>query len=133
MSRFKRKKSLISDDIDLELVVDFENLNDELMNQPLLMRKWTRLKAEVAANAKALKDHAKRVEAAVRIEMSGTGLKVKDLDAKVMLNDDVITAQEEAIAAEKLQEEYEGIVRAFWQRHDTLKELCANRRKEVID
>jgi len=133
-SRFKRKRSLITDEIDLELVVDWENLNEELMNQPLLMRKWTKLKSEVTAKAKAIKEHQKRLEASVRFELAGDQkLKVKDLDARVLLDEQVIEAQEETIEAERLQEEYEGIVRSFWQRHDTLKELSANRRKEVID
>lgn len=129
------KQNVLSDPADIELSIDTGQINHEIMDQPLLMRKWTKLKAEVSARAKSIKDQVKRTEAGVRLGiMKGEkGLKVKDIDAHVELDPQVIKVKDELIEAERLLEEYEGIVRAFYQRHESLKDLAANIRKEVID
>ncbi len=130
---FKKKQEPILDQIDLALVIDSQNLNEELMNQPLAFRKWTKLKSEVTARAKTLDEYFKRVKAARRMAIAkGGSFKVKDLDAEVELDDEVRRAKADLIEAERLQEEYEGIVRAFWQRHEVIKELAANVRKEIV-
>lgn len=118
---------------DKELYIDHEALNDELMDQPLLLRKWIRLKAQVNRNTRIIQQKLKEVEARVHLELSKEGGRVKDVDSRVELHPEVQKLRNELIDAETLSEEYEGIARAFFQRHEALKEICANIRKELAE
>lgn len=126
------KNGIISDSIDMELLIDIDDLNGEIMNQPLMMRKYTKLKADVHAKAKIIELKLKETEALYYIEHSKKGHKVKDVESLVALEPEVKQLKFELIEAEKLLEVYEGIVRATAQRHDSLKDLAANIRKELI-
>lgn len=116
-----------------ELFINSEALNDELMDQPLLLRKWIRLKAQVNKKVRVVEQQLKEVEAKVHLDYSQEGGRVKDVDSKVELHPEVIRLRNELIEAEAMAEEYEGIARAFFQRHEALKEICANIRKELAE
>lgn len=126
---------VIYEDADKELFIDEDELNEESANQPLTFRKWTKLKAEVNAKAKHIKQKLKQAEADAYLyyKKEGAGNKVKDLESLVETDVEVIKLRKELIEAEKLVEEYEGIVRSFHQRHEAIKDLAANRRKELAD
>ncbi len=128
-----KNKKVIHEDIDMELTIDDRALNEETMDQPLTFRKYTKIKAEVNAKAKTIKQQLKQTEAMAYLEFAKEGKKVKELDSMVETDEEVIKLRMELIDAEQLVEEFEGIVRAFHQRHDSLKDLCANRRKELTD
>ena len=145
MSKFKRygnddkltnkpriDKALLSKE-DLELYIDEENLNAELMDQPLRYRKWSALKAEVSKKAKILKGQFERTKAAKRLEFAKTGARVKELDSMVAVDDQVAELQTQLFEAEELLDQYDAITRAFYQRYEMLKDLAANRRKELLD
>jgi hypothetical protein len=134
MSRFKRK-DIVHADVDQELYIDLNHLNEELMDQPLLFRKWTGLKAEIERKVKSIKLMLDETKSHLYLQFSndGTGKKVKEVDAAVTLNDDVKRLERELIDAEETLTKFEGICRAFHQRGEALKDLCANRRREVID
>lgn len=123
----------MDDPIDSDLSVDKDYLNDELLSQPLLFAKWIRLSTQASKAAKLAKLDLKRVEAEVRLALSGEKLRVADVDARVELNPDVVRSHEALMEAEELAEQYHGFVRAMGQRHEVLKDLCANKRKELID
>ena len=129
----KKQDDLIHEDADLELCIDDEELNAELIDQPLLFRKWVKIKARVHKNAKVIKQKLKEVEAQTHLRLSKAGGRVKDIEALVELDEEVIKMRHQLIEAEELLEEYEGIARAFFQRHESLKELCANVRKEMAE
>ena len=118
---------------DLELYIDEENLNAELMDQPLRYRKWSSLKAEVAKKAKIIKGQFERTKASKRLQFSKTGARVKELDSMVAANEEVQELQSQLFEAEELLDQYDGILRAFWQRYEMLKDLAANKRKELLD
>jgi hypothetical protein len=142
-SRFNRKsrkeakksasKEIITDAVDMELFIDHHDLNNEVMNQPLLLRKWTKLKSEAHTKAKILKLQLKELESKFTSEYSKKGYKVKEVEAAVCLEPKVQKMQRDLIEAEETLESFEGIVRAFFQRHEALKELGANIRKELLD
>lgn len=131
--RSSNNNDIIHEDIDKELWIDDEALNGETIDQPLTFRKYTRIKAECNAKAKTIKQKLKETEAMAYLEFAKEGKKVKELDSMVETDEEVIKLRHELIDAEQMVEEFEGIVRAFHQRHDSLKDLCANRRKELID
>jgi len=126
-------KNLIHEDIDKELYIDDLALNEEIMDQPLTFRKYTKLKAEVNAKAKTIKQKLKETESMAYLEFAKEGKKVKELESMVETDEEVIRLRYELIDAEQMVEEFEGIVRAFHQRQDSLKDLCANRRRELTD
>ena len=131
----KKKKDLIHNDVDMELRIDDRHLNEELMDQPLFFRKWTRLLSEVSKKAKTIKLVLEETEAALHSKLSndGKGRKVKEIESMVALDADVKRIKRDLIEAEGLVQEFEGIVKAFYQRHEMLKDLAANKRKELID
>lgn len=130
----RKNKSLITEPIDVELSIDEDELNEELMNQPLLYRKWSTFEAGAATEVKKLElrlEHAK-AQAYLEAKESGIKMTVKDLEASVTLNENVIKLNEELIEAQEVLADMKTAVRAFLQRHDALKDLCANKRKELI-
>lgn len=150
MSRFKRtnpaeresfqeapskKRELVTDDPGRELSIDEDNLNQELMDQPLLFRKWTRMLSQVSKKAKAIKNKLEyqKALAVSKYASDGTGKKVREIEAAITLDAEVARLENELLDAEELVEEYTGIVKAFYQRHEMLKDLCANKRREFID
>lgn len=136
--RFKPKReqqSLVTDPVDLELSINEDNLNKELIDQPLKFRKWSRFEVEAA---KALRlaelklEHAK-AKAYMNVKKQGGKMTVKDLEAAVALDAEVVSAQNNVLEAEEIHSDMKTAVKAFLQRHDALKDLAANRRKEIID
>lgn len=131
----RKSKSLITEPIDVELSIDEDQLNEELMNQPLLYRKWSTFEAGAATQVKKIElklEHAK-AQAYIEAKESGIKMTVKDLEAAVTLDEDVIKLNEQLIEAQEVLADMKTAVRAFLQRHDALKDLSANRRKELID
>lgn len=128
-------QELITEEVDRELFIDADNLNDELMDQPLLYRKYGKLKSKANRNAKAVKNKLERVIGAARMEFKRSHPKatVGELDALVAMDPTVQQCQNELLDAEELHEDMENILYTLRQRHENIKELCANIRKEMID
>lgn len=126
---------LFEDPVDNDLYIDANRLNEELMDQSLRYSKWVRLKAEASYKVKAIKNQLKVTEATVRCDLrqNAKGLRVADVDAEIDKDENIVNLRTQLIEAEKYFELYEGFVRGFSQRADMLKDLCANRRKELID
>jgi hypothetical protein len=118
---------------DLELVINLNQLNKELLDQPLKYKKWTNLKAEANRVAKFLKLELKEREALAILKLSSRKMTVDQRSAEVSLDPRVQEVQRKLIEAEEVAERFEGVVRAFYQRHEMLKDLSANKRKELID
>lgn len=133
-SRFKTR-SMVADPLEKELSIDSQRLNEEIMDQPLLYKKWSTLAAQVSKKAKLFKLNLEEKEAELYVLYSsdGTGKKVKEIESAVSLNPDIRRLKRDLIDAEELLEQYEGIIRAFYQRHEMLKDLAANARRELID
>jgi hypothetical protein len=134
MSKLTGKKEIIHEDVDMELRIDDRHLNEELMDQPLFFRKWTKLLSEVAKKARTIKLVLEETEAMLHTKLSsdGKGRKVKEMESIVALDSDVKRIKRDLIEAEGMVQEFEGIVRAFYQRHEMLKDLAANKRKELL-
>lgn len=135
MSRFNRPKEVIHESVDQELLIDDQRLNEELMDQPLMFRKWTRLLSEVSKKAKVIRLtlEEKEAECYAKYSADGTGKRVKEVESAVIQDTDVKRLKRELVDAETMVEEFTGIVKAFHQRYEMLKDLCANRRKELVD
>lgn len=126
---------LITEEVDRELFIDADNLNDELMDQPLLYRKYGKLKSQANKNAKTVKNRLERVIGAARLEFKRANPKatVAEIDALVSMDPTVQQVQGELLDAEELHEDMENIMYTLRQRHENIKELCANIRKEMAD
>lgn len=133
MTRVKQGGSLITTSIDKELWIDQEDLNNELGDSPLRLRKYTKLKADVHRKLKAIARKLEMARAEAHESYSKEGGRVKDVEHKVETDPAVMKIKEEHDEAEVLFEEYTGIVRAFFARHESIKEICANIRKEMGD
>lgn len=129
-----KKPELITTNLEHELMIDSEHLNDEIRDQPLLFRKWTNLLSQVQHKASMIKLHLEEREAELVTTFSGNGkgMKVKEIEAAVTLDPTIKQFRRELIEADTLVQEYEGIVRAWHQRHEMLKDLAANFRKELL-
>lgn len=148
MNRFKRSepklppqqpkenpKDLVTDKEEFDLIIDDSNLNKELMDQSLLMRKYTRLASEAnkIAKIKKLMREEKESELQLKFSMDGTGKRVKEVEASISLDSEVKKLKRDEIDAEELAEKFNGMVKSVHQRHEMLKDLCANKRKDLVD
>lgn len=119
--------------IEEELSINDLHLNEELMAQPLLMRKYTKEKAKLERKTKAIKNQLELKESSLKIVLSndGKGRKVAEIEAMVIADGEVQKLRVELYDAEEQVSEYEGIVKAIAQRVEMLKDLSANIRKEL--
>lgn len=117
------------DAVDSELMIDIRNLNGELMDQPLLMRKWTKAKAMASKRAKAIRGQLAYTKGSLHKSLAAKGLRVGDIEAAINTDPSMMKLNDELIEAEYELEALEGIVRAFYQKHESLKDLSANTRK----
>lgn len=131
-------KKVIYDDVDMELYIDEDDLNKEITDQPLKFRKWSELANEAEKAVKAIQNELDLVCAEVRLEIIEDyelkGAKrptTDDLRALVMVSEKVIEIKRELMEAENTSENLKSVVRAFYQRHEMLKDLSANIRKDV--
>lgn len=129
----KNHNVLIYEKVDQELMIDIKNLNGELMDQALLMRKWTKAKSMASKRAKAIRNKLEYTKAQIYRDGVRKGWRVGDIQAEVTANPTVQELTNELTEAEYELEQLEGIVRAFYQKHDALKDLSANVRKGVED
>lgn len=131
----KRTNDLTKDTVEVELFIDVANLNDELLDQPLLYRKYSKLKSESYRQMNAFKDKLEFLKSTARLEFKKSQVKttVADVDAMITVDPRVQEVLLQYREAEENFEALEGIVYALRQRHEALKELCANIRKEMAD
>jgi hypothetical protein len=134
-NKAQKPEGIIHESIDRELYIDINNINDELMDQPLLYRKYTQLKSNSFRNLSALKNKLEQIEATARLEFKKTHNKstVAELDAMIALDPSVRDVQDQYLNAQEDFDNLEGIVYALRQRHEAIKELAANLRKEMAD
>lgn len=129
----KNHSDLIYEKVDQELMIDIKNINGELMDQALLMRKWTKAKSMASKRAKAIRNKLEYTKAQIYRDGVRKGWRVGDIQAEVTVNPTVQELTNELTEAEFELEQLEGIVRAFHQKHDALKDLSANVRKGMED
>jgi len=127
------KQTLVKNDIDMDLAINTDYINDELMDQPLLYRKWAEMSSQANKNVKIVNSRLDRIKAKYHLLFSKEGLKVKEVESKVLLAEEVQQIEEELFKAEQLAEDLKGVVQAFRQRHESLRELSTNIRKEIED
>jgi len=119
--------------VDQELSINDLHINEELMGQPLLMRKYTQELAKLTKKAKAIKAKLEYQESVLKVTLSndGKGRKVAEIEAMVIMDAEVQRLRVELYDAEEQVDEYTGIVRSFAQRMDVLQQLSNNQRKEM--
>lgn len=128
-----KKNELITDDASMELSIDKDHINDEIMNQPLLLRKWTDICSKASKNVKIIELQLERAKARWYLEYKKEGGSVKELDSRVKLNEEVVELENKLIDREKTLEQLKGVVTGFRQRHELLKEISTNIRKDLED
>lgn len=117
----------------MERPIDETSLNDESSYQHVVCAKWANLYSKSIRKASAAKNKFKQVEAEVRLELRDKKLRRDIMDAMVESNPKVLEAAAEYEEAEALKEEYKNIVKAAFQRGEMIKEMNANRRRELVD
>lgn len=127
----KDTKVELYDTIDTDLMIDIKNVSGELMDQALLMRKWTKAKARANKIAKLLKMQVAQAKGQLHKQLVAKGLRVGDIEAAKDTDPQIVSLSQQLIEAETEAEELEGIVRAFYFKSESLKELSFNLRKGV--
>lgn len=127
----KDTKVDLYDTIDTDLMIDIKNVSGELMDQALLMRKWTRAKASANKTAKLLKLQVAQAKGNLHKQLVAKGFRVGDIEAAKDTDPAIIKLSEQLAEAEAEAEALEGIVRAFYFKSESLKELSFNLRKGV--
>lgn len=127
----KDSKVELYDTIDTDLMIDIKNVTGELMDQALLMRKWTKAKARANKIAKLLKMQVAQAKGQLHKQLVAKGLRVGDIEAAKDTDPQIVSLSQQLIEAETEAEELEGIVRAFYFKSESLKELSFNLRKGV--
>lgn len=139
MGKFKRHKTIKKDNTppvdkkDMELYIDEDNLNAEMIDQPLRYKKYLTEKARVSHKVKSIKAKLEFTKAEKRLEAAKTGARVKELDSMVTTDPEVMQLQKELYSAEEEYDIIDGVCRAFYQRAELLKEISTNRRRELLD
>lgn len=127
----KDQKVDLYDSIDTDLMIDIKNVSGELMDQALLMRKWTKAKARANKIAKLLKIQVAQAKGNLHKQLVAKGFRVGDIEAAKDTDPTIVGLTQQLIEAETEAEELEGIVRAFYFKSESLKELSFNLRKGV--
>lgn len=127
----KDQKVDLYDSIDTDLMIDIKNVSGELMDQALLMRKWTKAKARANKIAKLLKIQVAQAKGTLHKQLVAKGFRVGDIEAAKDTDPTIVGLTQQLIEAETEAEELEGIVRAFYFKSESLKELSFNLRKGV--
>ena len=117
------------DAVDTELMIDINNLQGELMDQALLVRKWTKAKAMASKRAKAIRGQLAYAKGSLHKQLTAKGMRVGDIEAAKDTDPTIMKLSEELVEAEFEFEALDGVVRAFYQKHESLKELSYNSRK----
>ena len=127
------RKKIIKDQVELDLSIDQDDLTDEIMNQPLLFKKYSDLDSECQRALNDCLNYLKLVEAEIHLKVSNDNpkMKVRDLEALVITNDKVQEIKAKLVELEEQASKIRGVLRAAQQRHDMLKELSYNKRKEL--
>ena len=128
-----KKPEVIGDNVQMDLAINSDFINDEMMDQPLLHRKYSDLSANQNKAVKAIELKLDRVEAKWHLLYSKEGGKVKEVESKVRLNEEVQKVEEELLQAQETADSLKGIVVAFRQRHELLREISTNIRKDLED
>lgn len=120
-------------DIGDELRINDLHINEELMGQPLLMKKYTTELSKLVKKAKSIKNKLELHESSLKVTLwnDGKGRKVAEIEAMVVMDAETQKLRVELYDAEEQVDEYTGIVRSFAQRIEVLKELSMNARKEM--
>lgn len=127
------KKELISNPIEVDLTINTQSLNKELMDQPLLFKKYSDLDAEAQKAVRAIELQLSRVRAEAHLKYSQKGLKVKDVDSMVEIDPKVVEVADKLLDLQEMADKIKGVLKACYQRHEALKDLAANKRKDLID
>lgn len=132
MPRSKRRE-LVKEGVDQELSIDSHYLNEELMDQPLYFRKYTKELSKIKRKKAAVEQQLEFKESQLTVAFSsdGKGRKVAEVQAAICQDPEVQKLKTELADTEELEIEFEGIVKAFAQRTEMLKDLSANIRKEL--
>lgn len=135
MGKKIKSTNIISDDVEQELFIEEDYLNEEIMDQPLKFRKWARLEVEADRRVKSIRLKLEQTKAMAYLEAKRELNKptVRELESYVSIDPDVVKIEDELIVAEAELSDAKMIVKAFYQRHESLKDLAANLRKELID
>lgn len=127
--------NMLTDSYDNDLFINENELNNELLDQSLRYMKYAKLKAKANKNVKVIKRKLDEIAGSVRsiVREENPSLRVADVDGKVNQNEEVKQVKIELEEAEYIAELLQDATYAFRQRSEMLKDLSANRRKEVID
>ncbi len=130
-----KSQELILEEVDQELFIEEESINEELRDQPLKFRKWSKLEAQCEKKVKSIRMSLENAEAEAYQAAKNEGEKksVKDLEYEVRLDSEVQHLKKELDEAEHELADVKMIVKAFYQRHEMLKDLSANLRKDMMD
>lgn len=119
------------DTIDTDLMIDIKNVSGELMDQALLMRKWTKAKANANKIAKLLKIQLAQAKGTLHKQLVAKGYRVGDIEAAKDTDPTILKLSQDLAEAESEAEALDGIVKAFYFKSESLKELSFNLRKGV--
>jgi hypothetical protein len=130
----KDSKTILDQD-DVRLQIDENNINKELMDQPLLFREYGKMEIEAGDAVRTLEVQLNRVKAKVHLDImkNAAKFKVKDIENMVEIHADVVKVQDELLEAQSVHEDMRNLIMALRQRHEVLKDISANLRKELGD
>lgn len=128
-------KGNILDQDDIRLRIDENNINKELMDQPLLFREYGKMEIEAGDAVRTLEVELVRVKARVHLDImkNAPKLKVKDIENMVEVHEKVVKVQNELLEAQKMHDDMRNLIMSLRQRHEVLKDISANLRKELED
>jgi len=128
-----KSKEIVKDDVELDLSIDFDGINDELMESALMLKKYGDFVTSALRKRKAVALKKDEIEALTYAKLSAKGgMKVKELESHVTLSSDVQRLNRELLEAESQEDSLKRIYYAFKARHESIKELSANIRKEML-
>lgn len=116
-----------------DLQIDVKNINNELKRQAQLFYQYLKKKTDMKTEIKYQKMDLSLLEADYLKTKNTAKLKVKEIEALLMENDEILNKRERIIELEDMLEDFENVVKAMAQKHDCIKEISMNLRREIIE
>jgi len=125
-----REDELILDDVSKDLLIDRDALNKELLDSSLLLKKYGEFKTRTYKKYKVVEQQLKNIEEDLFLRAEGKNLKEKE--CRVGQNQSVRELRMHLIDADAEAKQFANYYAQFLTRHEAIKELCANVRKELV-
>lgn len=116
-----------------DLEINTNKINEELKKQAKLFYAYCKEKIDLKTKIKYEKLDLQLLESFKLKTIDTSKLRAKEIEALLNQDDEIIKKKESIIDLESDLEDFENIIKSLVQKHECLKEISMNQRREIID